>query len=91
MFFTCTSCPKKFGSETDLLGHASACAKKTSCSVSLPSGKVTAYKNSSHQWLCCCDLTKCHGIFPTGKALQTHILRDANADTQWKACWGVLM
>jgi hypothetical protein len=65
---------------------------KNTCSIALPSGSVTAYRDSNNQWPCYCDLSKCKNkIFPTDRALQRHITRDAKPDTQWKVCCFQLM
>ena len=85
MKFTCSFCNKVFATELDLSKHISACSVKTTCSVVLPSGTFTAYRNSNNQWPCYCDLSKCKNkIFSTDRALQQHIRRDAKPDTQWK-------
>ncbi len=92
MTSTCSFCPKVFSSELELSKHVSTCSVKDTCSIALPSGSVTAYRNSNNQWPCYCDLPKCKNkIFPTDRALQRHITCDAKPDTQWKVCCFQLM
>ena len=92
MQFTCSSCPKKFSSQIEQANHTLACSKKTSCSISLASGTVTAYRNSNNQWPCYCDIPQCDNkAYPTKKALQMHIRRHANANTQWKVYTSQIM
>ena len=87
MTSTCSFCPKVFASELELSKHVSTCSVKDTCSIALPSGSVTAYRNSNNQWPCYCDLSKCNNkIFKSDRALQQHIRRDAKPDTQWKVC-----
>ncbi len=87
MTSTCSFCTKVFTSELELSKHISICSVKNTCSIALPSGSVTAYRNSNNQWPCYCDLSKCNNkIFKSDRALQQHIRRDAKPDTQWKVC-----
>ena len=85
MPFTCSFCPKTFAAQSEQSKHVSACSKKTFCTVNLPSGAIKAYRNSSNQWPCYCNLMKCNKkIYPTANALQQHIRREADENTQWK-------
>jgi len=85
---TCSFCTKVFNSDFELFKHISACSLKNTCSIALPSGSVTAHRNSNNQWPCYCDLTKCKNkIFTTVRALQQHIRRDAKPDIKWKVSY----
>ena len=86
MQFQCTSCPKIFASEVEQASHTLTCSKKTSCSVPVLAGNIKAYKNSQNRWLCHCDTSKCRKLYPTFKALEMHIRRDATITTKWKVC-----
>ena len=90
MPFQCTSCPKLFASEVEQASHTLACSKKTSCSVPVLEGNIKAYKNSENKWLCHCDTPKCRKQYPTFKALEMHIRRDATVATKWQVGCGCL-
>jgi len=67
-------------------------SKQAFCSVSLPSGTVTAHINSDKKWPCYCNIQKCGGkVFQNARALQMHIRRDATTETQWIVCFDYIM
>ena len=81
-----TFCPKSFASESQLSKHISGCSKKTSSKVSLPSGDIKAYRDSSNQWLCYCGLSNYTKQYSFANTLQQHVRRNLEAGEviQWK-------